>query len=373
MRPGRAGWRRPGRPMGRRGARARASRPAAWPRRLASDVPLTSSTSSSGASSAAPSASSSRDDALGDVVGGLAQVGERSALSGVAACDAVIRSGAVGAVHGGGEEQQPVVDARPSRRSARRSRPRGRRARDARPWSRPGSCAWLSAASASASARSSLPVAHLDRERALAGRGRPVREVEELGPRLEPAEAAEAGGGEHHGVEVDSSVTQREPGVDVAADVDDLEVGAAARAAGRRGAASRCRPGRPPAGSSRVRPSRAQSASRASARLGVAPMTRPGYGAGRQVLQRVHDDVALVGEQRLRAGRWRTRRCRRGSTSDSRRGVAVRGDRDDLDPACRRPPMRLATAVVWAMARALPRVPTRIDGVHGAHPGDAPA
>ena len=70
-----------------------------------------------------------------------------------------------------------------------------------------------------------LLLGRLDRERALAGRGRPADELEELGHRVEPAEASRPAAA--------STTASRSPaadpaeaGVDVAADVDDLEVGA---------------------------------------------------------------------------------------------------------------------------------------------------
>ena len=93
--------------------------------------------------------------------------------------------------------------------------------------------------------------AHLDRERALAGRGGPVGELEELGRGIRSPEAPRPGGGEHHRVESCPTSTRAEPRVDVAADVDDLEVGAGRaqlRDAARR---ARCRRGRR-AGSSRA-------------------------------------------------------------------------------------------------------------------------
>ena len=101
----------------------------------------------------------------------------------------------------------------------------------------------------------------LDGERALRRRGRPASTAEELGDRVEPAQPVEPGGGEHHGVEVALGVIAAdapEPGVDVAADVDDLEVRAARAAAAPGAAASRCRRARRRAGASSVRPSRAQ-------------------------------------------------------------------------------------------------------------------
>ena len=65
--------------------------------------------------------------------------------------------------------------------------------------------------------------AHLERERALPRRGRPGAELEEFGDRVQPAEASQSGGGEHHGVQV-VGVDAAEPRVDVPAEVDDLKV-----------------------------------------------------------------------------------------------------------------------------------------------------
>ena len=73
------------------------------------------------------------------------------------------------------------------------------------------------------SSTGSAVAAHLERERALPGGGRPGDELEEFGDRVQPAEASESGGGEHHGVQV-VGVDPAEPRVDVPAEVDDLEV-----------------------------------------------------------------------------------------------------------------------------------------------------
>ena len=88
--------------------------------------------------------------------------------------------------------------------------------------------AWSTAASALATGPRpfSSPARTSMRERALTGSGRHLGEGERVGDGVGAAEPFETGGGEHHGVEVavgDASET----GVDVAADVDDLEVGTA--------------------------------------------------------------------------------------------------------------------------------------------------
>ena len=69
--------------------------------------------------------------------------------------------------------------------------------------------------------------AHLDREGALPGGGGPAVEVEELGDDLGATKTPEARRSEHHGIQI-ALRHPREPGVDIAADVDDLEVGAPA-------------------------------------------------------------------------------------------------------------------------------------------------
>ena len=120
---------------------------------------------------------------------------------------------------------------RPSRaRSARTARCVGR---------------WSSARRAARERRVGLESgADLDGERALAGCGRHDVGAERLGDRVEPPEPGQSRAGEHDGVEVAGSGggagDAAEAGVDVAADVDDVEVGAGGeelgRAAGRAGA-----------------------------------------------------------------------------------------------------------------------------------------
>lgn len=63
----------------------------------------------------------------------------------------------------------------------------------------------------------------LDGEGPLTGSARPEAQVEQLGRGVEPADPSESGRGEHDGVEV--VLDTGEPGVDVAADVHDVEVG----------------------------------------------------------------------------------------------------------------------------------------------------
>ena len=65
-----------------------------------------------------------------------------------------------------------------------------------------------------------------DGEGTLARRGRPAVEVEQLGDDVSPAEAAEPCRREDHGIQI-AFGHACEPRVDIAADVDDLEVGTA--------------------------------------------------------------------------------------------------------------------------------------------------
>ena len=83
------------------------------------------------------------------------------------------------------------------------------------------------------------------------------------------------------------------------------------RAAARPGAASRCRRGCPAGSSPSVSPSRATTTSRGSSREGTAARTTPSCGYGRQVLERVHGDVDLAGQQRVAQRADEDARCRR--------------------------------------------------------------
>ena len=70
--------------------------------------------------------------------------------------------------------------------------------------------------------------ADLERERALRGCGGPAPDVEQFGCVAEPPETFEAGRREHE--PIDPTVVVRvvqapEPGVDIAADADDIEIG----------------------------------------------------------------------------------------------------------------------------------------------------
>ena len=150
----------------------------------------------------------------------------------------------------------------------------------------------------------------LDRQRALAGRGQHLDRVEDLGDLVEPAEPGQPGAGEHDGV--------------------DLAVGDEARAGCRRcrGSATTSRPrprarswaarrgepvpirepagqlaeGQPVAGDQRVARVLAQRHRGEHEALGL---------GGRQVLERVHGEVDLAGEQRVAQRARRRRRCRR--------------------------------------------------------------
>ena len=255
---------------------------------------------------------------------GLAPIGRRAAG---------LEAGEHLALGGDDEARLAVVDgARDPARDRRRGRPRGPR----RP-ARPGR-----ARSARSRARSS----------SVAASSRPRR----------PRPAAR----QQDGVEVVADAA--EPRVDVAADVDDLEVGTSRAAAGRARRGEPV-PTRAPSGSaSRVSPSRAHRASRASARSGVAPMTRPGCAAVGRSFSECTSSVALVGEERLAQG------------AGEHAGAAERRERPPV--ACEWSPSvvtrtsstswpvaaasRSATVVDWATASALPRVPMR-SGRHGGH------
>ncbi len=134
------------------------------------------------------------------------------------------------------------------------------------------------------------------------GSGRPRVDAEEVGDRAEPAEPFEAGDREDHRVEA-SVGDVREPGVDVAAKVDHLEVGTPRE---QLGATSR-RTGADARAGLEV----GEREVVASAQ-GVAGIRALGHGAdreagvwrGRQVLEGVHDEVALAAHECLtqRAG-----------------------------------------------------------------------
>jgi hypothetical protein len=64
---------------------------------------------------------------------------------------------------------------------------------------------------------------HLDRERPLRRGGRPPVDPQELGRRIQPPEPVEPRRREHDGIEVVADALQ--PRVDVAADLDHVEVG----------------------------------------------------------------------------------------------------------------------------------------------------
>jgi hypothetical protein len=146
-----------------------------------------------------------------------------------------------------------------------------------------------------------VALAHLDRQGSLAWGARPRAEAEQVGHRGGAAESAETGGGQQDGVQVVLETTEAR--VDVAPDRHDLEVGTAREqlrdTARRAGADLRALrqglEGEAVASAERV------------AGVGPArdrPDVQPGVGGGGQVLEGVHEHVALVGEQRLaqRAG-----------------------------------------------------------------------
>ena len=141
--------------------------------------------------------------------------------------------------------------------------------------------------------------AALDRQRALAGGGEHLERVER--PRW-PRRAGRAGRarrGPGRRRRRRRRATLPEPGVDVAADGDDLEAEPEGARAGRPGAASRCRPGSRPAarrGSARRGPRARRAGPRAA---GTAASAMPSAGRGRQVLERVHGEVDVAVEQRV--------------------------------------------------------------------------
>ena len=155
---------------------------------------------------------------------------------------------------------------------------------------------------ASSAARSLSAAAAFHRQRALPGRGQHLFRLEDLGHGVQPADPGQPGAGQQHGVQL-ARFDLAQPGARVAADRAPAGCRGAAAAAGRPGAASRCRqwprgagprtwrrPGRParPAG----RP-----------RTGTAASTSPGAGAAGQVLERVHGQVDLAGRAGFPAAR----------------------------------------------------------------------
>ena len=79
-----------------------------------------------------------------------------------------------------------------------------------------------SSSAASAARRASVVGAALDGEGALAGRGQHLQRVEHLGDLLQPADARQAGAGQHHGVEL-AGADLADPGVDVATNADHVQ------------------------------------------------------------------------------------------------------------------------------------------------------
>ena len=171
--------------------------------------------------------------------------------------------------------------------------------------------------------------AALDGQGALAGRGKHLERVEHLGDGVEPAEPREAGPGEQDRVEPVAHLAQ--PGVDVAADLDDLEpetervqLRGAPRRAGADHAADRELPeGQAVASDHDV----ARVLARRHGRQGEAR-----GGRGGQVLQRVHREVDPAVEERLAQGA--DEHAQTAETGQRRRaGVALGGDVDELDVA----------------------------------------
>jgi hypothetical protein len=157
----------------------------------------------------------------------------------------------------------------------------------------------------------------------------PRTEAEQVGHRGRAAETAEAGGGQHDGVQVVLEAT--EAGVDVAADRHDLEVGTPGEQLGdaprRAGADLRALrqglEGQAVTGAERV------------AGVGPArdrPDVQTRVGGGRQVLEGVHQHVALVGEQRLaQRAREHSRAAERERLARRLGAVALGVHADELD------------------------------------------
>ena len=149
--------------------------------------------------------------------------------------------------------------------------------------------------------RSGCVGADLERQRALRGRGGPCADVEELGCLTEPPESLESRGGQHepvHAAVIVGVVEAPQPGVDVAADADDLEIGSGReqlRAPARRpGAHARAR-GQPRQGHAVAR-------REGVAGVGAHRDGRETDAVGRrrrQVLEGVHDEVDLAGQERV--------------------------------------------------------------------------
>ena len=246
------------------------------------------------------------------------------------------------------------LGARRARRAPRRCRRRRRRTRaaSARPAPRTCACAptgvWQSASSARTSARSAASAraaggvvdrrderlvagARRHGQAALAGGGDEL--VERRAARRRGPGARSPARGQHDRVVV-AVGELAQARVDVAAQLDHVEVRRAARAAARRGAATTSRRARPrPARPATRAP---HSASRGSARGGTAAMTMPVGQLGRHVLGRVHRAV----DRRRRAARASSSRTQRSLSDAGLAAVAARHDLDQLVLAAeqRRPP-----------------------------------
>ena len=144
----------------------------------------------------------------------------------------------------------------------------------------------------------------LDREGALTRGGHDPLGVDQLGDAGLPAEAGQAGGGEDHGVQTPGRMVvghAGHPGVDVPADVDDLQVGP-----------GRCELGAAPGGPGADPGADGQrvQGGPVTGHQGVAGVlpgrdrrqVQPLVGSGRQVLERVHRHVRPTVDQGLADG-----------------------------------------------------------------------
>ncbi len=173
--------------------------------------------------------------------------------------------------------------------------------------------------------------AHLDGERALSRRGRPAVEVEQFRGRVQATDPLEAGGREDDRVEralriLVSDAT--EPGVDVAADVDEMQIGPAHRqlsATTRRSGAHR-------SAGWELLEGHAVTCAQRVAGIGARRDRgdhQSGFGSRRQILVGVDHRIHLAAPQRLAQSRGEdpgaAERC-----EGCGRGVALGDDRHQL-------------------------------------------
>ena len=194
--------------------------------------------------------------------------------------------------------------------------------------------------------------------------------VEHLGDRVERGPGARARRRRARRRRGRSGATAAEAGVDVAADVDDVEVRPGGAQLGgpprRAGADARARR----AASRGCRPSRAHRASRGSSRSGTAPMTSPSAGAVGRSLSECTATSQRPSSSASRRAVTKTpvppRLARRPGDP-----VALGGDPHELDRGRRPARGRRRRVPVWVRARALARVPTRTAVRRAGAPGGA--